>query len=173
MTSPTEPYWTDAIFGLTLSAGNWLSLWSTFLGVIIAFLIGAWWQRRTDRMRIRSADEFLTHQLKKCLICFDPFDQDFRPIRDEPLLEKAFGALSQADASVRWAIAHPEHFKASTYTRLLLVRQRLEEAAKLSPSTFARIEDGELVMDQVAASTELWKAIRPVAGDIRYLLGES
>ncbi|MBX7496779.1 hypothetical protein K3172_13010 [Qipengyuania sp. 6B39] len=167
-----ETYWTDWLFGVTMPTSGWLGILGSFAGVLVAFSLGVWWARRQERGKDLRALRFLDENLRNCLERFAPFEVEFRPVAEQDDIERAFGALHQTAACVRWAVAHPERFEPALFLRLLMVEQRCVGATRLGPSDFTIARDGEIEVDRLEASTYLWREIHGVASDIRYVLSD-
>lgn len=152
-----SPCWTRA---------EWIGLWSSFGGVLIAFALGSFAQAHARKREKRAATHFLTKTLKESLeaISFFVDNESFQKTKDEYIINRAFGGLGHAASAVRWAIAHPEKFEPTLFLRLMKIEDRVISGGKIGPATFNDTAFG------IDASTHLNKTATRVASDIRFLL---
>ena len=150
-----EPCWTR---------GEWITLWSSFAGVLAAFLLGSLSQFLVKRRREKAASKFLKKTLLKSLEAISFFDNEYRKIGNDDQIGHGFGGLGHASAAVKWAVAHPEKFDPDFFLRLLKIEDRVIASGYIGPAKFAGTN---FIID---ASTHLSRKVPPVASDIRFLL---
>lgn len=152
---PLGPCWTR---------NEWISVWSSFGGVLIAFILGIAFNAVSQRRQSQRANAFLHSALIKAMEAMRFFDGDVRRIGDEATVAKGFGALSHSAAAVRWAEAHPQYFEPDLFMRLLMVELLITDSAIPGPSSFA----GDRFL--VDASTYLSAKVPAVASASRFIL---
>lgn len=150
-----EPCWTR---------GEWITLWSSFGGVLVAFLLGFLSQVLIKRRREKAASNFLRKTLLKSLDAISFFDNEYPRIGNDDQIGHGFGGLGHAAAAVQWAVSHPEKFDPDFFLRLLKIRDRVIASSDIGPAKFAGTN---FIVD---ASTHLSRTVPPVASDIRFLL---
>ena len=147
--------------------GEWITLWSSFAGVLIAYLLGALSQSLTKRSREKAASRFLTNTLLDSLEAISHFDNDISKFGTEEEIYRGFGGLSHAAAAIKWAAEHPEKFHPDFFLRLLKIENRVVTSGHIGVAGFA---GPNFIFD---ASKYLSQTVPAVASDIRFLLAQS
>lgn len=150
-----QPCWTR---------GEWITLWSSFGGVLVAFLLGSLSQVLVKRQREKAASIFLRKTLLKSLDAISFFDNEYRRIGNDDQIGYGFGGLGHAAAAVKWAVGHPEKFDPDFFLGLLKIEDRVIASGCIGPAKFAGTNF------TIDASTYLSRTVPPVASDIRFLL---
>ena len=128
-------YYCALSFSPCLPSSDWISLWSSFGGVLVAFALGAVSQKYSDRRTDKKTFGLLERTLSKGLEALAPFDVEWRPIKmDENERARGFGALSQIAAATNYALAHPEGFPPAFFLKLIMVSDRLIAGGKTGPA---------------------------------------
>jgi len=164
MTNAAIVEWCALGAGPCWTRGEWITLWASFGGVFIAFLLGVATQFLSQRRKSKNAVRFLDVTLRNSIEAISFFDNEYRKFGDEDQIGNGFGGLGHAAAAIKWASAHPGEFEPSFFIRLLKIQQRVIGAGEVGPSQFAW---QQFILD---ASTYLSRTVPPVASDIRFLL---
>jgi hypothetical protein len=156
--------WCAFGFGPCWTRADWIALWASFGGVLVAFLLGVVTQICLERRRSKAALVFLERSLRRGIEVISHFGGTWRVFGNEDQIERCFGGLAEIAASVKWASTQPEKFAPEFFVRLLMVGKRLGESADVGPKSF----EGPKFVDN--ASTFLSGIVPAILSDIRFLL---
>ncbi|NVD46057.1 hypothetical protein [Qipengyuania atrilutea] len=166
----TETIWTDWVFGLSIPAGGWLSLWGGLFGVVAAFLLSILYQnvrnrrtREAARTKISEAQESLRRGVAPY------FTAENADAIDVESTGRAAKAITHAKAAFEWAIAHPQHFTFEEWTRIHLMHSTINnwiETNKRSGGFISALYRGQC---EVFMLTPVARHLEPYfhGGDVR------
>ena len=106
-----EPMWTDWIFGLTIPASGWLTLWGGIFGAFAAVLIAIAYERYREKQREKAAISRLRDVLVELEASLSRYRDQQIPHDVEsiirPELIEVWRQIVAADSVVQWAMNTP------------------------------------------------------------------
>lgn len=107
-----ETWWTDWFFGLTLPAGDWLSLWGSLIGAFSAVILAIYFERMIAKrraQRVRKRLKNILIDLERALAPYEhnSVDDTVGSVHD-PKIIATWTKIVAVDALLKWAIAHPD-----------------------------------------------------------------